>query len=317
MHSAWRRLPPTSRDPTMTSQIVTESQIPNVPLLFRGKVRDIYDLGDRLLLVATDRISAFDVVLPTAIPDKGAVLTQLSAFWFGKTRSIVPNHLISTDPRSYPDPLPQHADQLAQRSTLVWKTERLDVECVVRGYLAGSAWAEYKKQQTVCGQLLQSGLRRNERLAEPIFTPATKASSGHDENIGIDRMASLIGSDLTRRIVEISLEIYRFAHKFALTRGLILADTKLEFGILDGRLMLIDELLTPDSSRYWDVELYEPGRDQPSFDKQFVRDWLESSGWNKEPPAPELPPDVVERTSQKYRDAYRRLVGAPLPGSTM
>ena len=297
----------------MSSPIVTESQLPKSRLLFRGKVRDIYDVGDRLLLVATDRISAFDVVLPTPIPDKGRVLTQLSAFWFNRLSTIIPNHLLSTEPASYPPPLNQYSDQLAGRSMLVRKARRLDVECVVRGYLAGSAWNEYRRTQTVCGSSLPSSLRQSERLAEPIFTPATKAASGHDENIGIGQMKSLIGSDLTGQIIETSLRLYQTARDYALTRGLILADTKFEFGIFDDHLILIDELLTPDSSRYWDSELYEPGRDQPSFDKQFVRDWLETSGWNKQPPAPELPPDVVERTTQKYREAYRRLVGASLP----
>ncbi len=297
----------------MTSQIVTESQIPGIPLLFRGKVRDIYDLGDRLLLVATDRISAFDVVLPTPIPDKGRVLTQLSAFWFQRLASVVPNHLLSTDPRSYPTPLNQYAEQLAGRSMLVRKARRLDVECVVRGYLAGSAWNEYRRSQTVCGSVLPAGLRQSERLAEPIFTPATKAATGHDENISIGHMTNLIGAELTRQIIEASLRLYQIARDYALGRGLILADTKFEFGLINGRLTLIDELLTPDSSRYWDSELYEPGRDQPSFDKQFVRDWLETSGWDKQPPAPALPADVVERTTQKYHEAYRRLVGASLP----
>jgi len=297
----------------MSSPIVTESQLPGASLLFRGKVRDIYDLGDRLLLVATDRISAFDVVLPTPIPDKGRVLTQLSAFWFNRLSAIVPNHLLSIEPASYPPPLNQYADQLAGRSMLVRKAQRLDVECVVRGYLAGSAWSEYRRTQTVCGSPLPSGLRQSERLAEPIFTPATKAATGHDENISIGQMNNLIGPELTAQIIETSRRLYQTARDYALTRGLILADTKFEFGMFDGRLILIDELLTPDSSRYWDSELYEPGRDQPSFDKQFVRDWLETSGWNKQPPAPALPTDVVERTTQKYREAYRRLVGASLP----
>ncbi len=295
--------------------LMTESHLGGVPLLFRGKVRDIYDLGDRLLLVATDRISAFDVVLPTPIPDKGVVLTQLSAFWFGKTRSIIANHLIGVAVREYPEQVREAVDELAGRSMLVWKTRRIDVECVVRGYLAGSAWAEYRRSGTVCGQELPPGLAWNARLPNPIFTPATKAASGHDENISVERMADVVGSELTQKIIEVSLALYRFAHDYARSRGLILADTKLEFGILDDRLILIDELLTPDSSRYWDLELYEPGREQPSFDKQYVRDWLDASGWNRKPPAPVLPPDVVERTSQKYRDAYRRIVGTSLPGS--
>lgn len=298
----------------MSASPVSQTQLDGVSLLFRGKVRDVYDLGDDLLLVATDRISAFDVVLPTPIPDKGAVLTQLSAFWFDKTSSIIRNHCVCTDVARYPAPVRRYADQLTGRSMLVKKARRLDVECVVRGYLAGSAWAEYRRRGTVCGRRLPSGLIWNEQLPEAIFTPATKAVSGHDENIGIDRMAELLGDDLANRIVATSLQIYRYAHDYARTRGLILADTKMEFGVLDDDLILIDELLTPDSSRYWDSERYEPGRDQPSFDKQYVRDWLEAVGWNKEPPAPVIPPEVVERTSQKYRDAYRRLVGAPLEG---
>lgn len=300
----------------MTRPPLTESHLAGVPLLFRGKVRDLYDLGDRLLMVATDRISAFDVVLPNPIPDKGRVLTQLSAFWFERTAAIVPNHVVSVQVEEYPEPLPRYSELLAGRSMLVRKARRLDVECVVRGYLAGSAWNEYQRSGTVCGTRLPAGLIWNQRLAEPIFTPASKASTGHDENISLARMADLLGGELTRRIVEMSLAIYRFAHGYALSRGLILADTKLEFGLIDDQLILIDELLTPDSSRYWDAELYEPGRDQPSFDKQFVRDWLETSGWNKQPPAPSLPLDVIERTSQKYRDAYRRLVGVALPGGS-
>jgi phosphoribosylaminoimidazole-succinocarboxamide synthase len=286
-----------------------------VPLLFRGKVRDIYDLGDRLLLVATDRISAFDVILPTPIPDKGAVLTQLSAFWFRKLADVVPNHFISADPSTYPAPLAEQAELLEGRSMLVRKAARFDVECVVRGYLAGSAWNEYRQSGTVCGQPLPPGLRQSERLEKPIFTPATKAATGHDQNISVAEMARLVGRDRTDEIAGVSLELYDRAHAFALSRGLILADTKLEFGVLDGRLILIDELLTPDSSRYWDSERYDVGRSQPSFDKQFVRDWLELSGWDKQGPPPVLPPDVVEHTSQKYREAYRRLVGTPLPGS--
>ena len=294
---------------------MTRSRLEGVPLLFRGKVRDIYDLGAQLLLVATDRISAFDVVLPTPIPDKGVVLTRLSAFWFQATRAIVPNHMVSIDVREFPLPVRGDVDELSGRSMLVRKTRRIDVECVVRGYLAGSAWAEYRRSHAVCGQSLPPDLVWNQRLPEPIFTPATKASSGHDQNISVERMAEIVGTDLTKQILDVSLKLYRFAHDYARARGLILADTKLEFGLLDDGLILIDELLTPDSSRYWDLERYEPGREQPSFDKQFVRDWLDASGWNKEPPAPALPPDVIARTSQKYRDAYRRIVGAPLPGS--
>lgn len=297
----------------MSYPMITQSNIDGVPLLFRGKVRDVYNVGNRLLLVATDRISAFDVVLPTPIPDKGVVLTQLSAFWFQRTAPLIPNHLLTTDAQDYPPPLNLQSDLLMGRSMLVRKAQRIDIECVVRGYLAGSAWNEYRRSQTVCGEPLRGGLRQCERLPEPIFTPATKAATGHDENISFARMSTIVGADLARHMMEVSIRVYQHARDYALTRGLILADTKMEFGLLDGRLILIDELLTPDSSRFWDSELYEPGRDQPSFDKQFVRDWLETSGWNKQPPAPTLPPDVVERTSLKYREAYRRLVGTSLP----
>ncbi len=293
----------------MRASTVVETHLSDVRLLFRGKVRDLYDLGDKLLIVATDRISAFDVVLPTPIPAKGAVLTQLSAFWFRRTAPLVPNHFLSSDVADFPKALADQAEVLAGRSMLVRKARRLDVECVVRGYLAGSAWAEYQQSQMVCGQRLPSGLRQSEPLPEPIFTPAIKAAAGHDENISIQRMSSIVGADLTERIIQLSIQIYRAGSEHAASCGLILADTKLEFGLLDGKLILIDELLTPDSSRFWDAERYEVGRSQPSFDKQFVRDWLEMVGWAKQPPAPELPSDVVERTSRKYREAYRRLTG--------
>jgi phosphoribosylaminoimidazole-succinocarboxamide synthase len=272
----------------------------------------VYDLGDQLLIVATDRISAFDAVLPTPIPDKGLVLTQISAFWFQRTADIAPNHLLTTDVAAFPAPLRAHADLLEGRSMLVRRARRIDVECVVRGYLAGSAWSEYSRSQSVCGQNLPAGLRQGERLDRPIFTPATKAASGHDLNISVSQMASLVGSELTEQIADVVLKIYQAAHDYATARGLILADTKLEVGLIDGKLIVIDELLTPDSSRFWDAEQYDVGRPPPSFDKQFVRDWLESSGWDKTSPPPSLPPDVVNRTSQKYREAYHRLVGTPL-----
>jgi phosphoribosylaminoimidazole-succinocarboxamide synthase len=299
----------------VTLSTLSQTDLPGVALLFRGKVRDIYDLGDALLLVATDRISAFDHVLPTPIPDKGVVLTQLSAFWFQRTETIVPNHFLSTDPASYPTPLPVYAQTLAGRSMLVRKARRIDVECVVRGYLAGSAWSEYRQGGTVCGERLPPGLQQSEKLAQPIFTPATKASSGHDQNVSRAEVARLIGAELTAQIERVAVEIYTRAHDYCRTRGLILADTKMEFGLLDGGLILIDELLTPDSSRFWDAERYDVGRSQPSFDKQFVRDWLETSGWDKQSAPPALPIDVVDRTSQKYREAFRRIVGSPLPGS--
>lgn len=298
----------------MIESPVTETNVAGAPLMFRGKVRDVYDLGDRLLIVATDRISAFDVILPTPVPDKGVVLTQLSAFWFQKTAGIAPNHFVASDVVDYPPPLCEQAAVLDGRSMLVRKARRIDVECVVRGYLAGSAWAEYNRSQTVCGQRLPGGLRQSERLETPIFTPASKAATGHDVNISIEEMAHLVGSSLTEEIRSVATRIYEFAREFASSRGLIVADTKLEVGLVDDKLIVIDELLTPDSSRFWDAEHYDVGRSQPSFDKQFVRDWLETSGWDKVSPPPSLPPDVVERTSHKYREAYRRLVGTPLPG---
>jgi phosphoribosylaminoimidazole-succinocarboxamide synthase len=298
----------------VSSPTISETNLTGAPLLLRGKVRDIYDLGELLLLVATDRISAFDAVLPTPIPDKGTVLSSLSAFWFARTAHLVQNHFISDDVTTYPPELAAHSALLAGRSMLVRKAHRIDIECVVRGYLAGSAWTEYRRDGTVCGQKLPIGLRQSERLASPIFTPATKVETGHDVNISISRMAELVGSALTEQIQSVATRIYQEAHDYALTRGIIVADTKLEVGLVNGALILIDELLTPDSSRFWDAEHYDIGRSQPSFDKQFVRDWLESSGWDKVGPPPRLPPDVVDRTSQKYREAYRRLVGTPLLG---
>jgi phosphoribosylaminoimidazole-succinocarboxamide synthase len=301
----------------MNPPTVTETHLAGVPLLFRGKVRDIYDLGDRLLLVATDRISAFDVILPTPIPDKGAVLTGLSSFWFTRTASLVPNHYLTSDVASYPEAVADYRPLLDGRSMLVRRAKRIDIECVVRGYLAGSAWNEYRSHGTVGGRIFPPGLRQSQKLVRPIFTPTTKAETGHDESMSIERMAELIGTDLTNQIEAVAIRVYQEAHDFALTRGIILADTKLEFGQIDGQLIVIDELLTPDSSRFWDAESFDVGRSQPSFDKQFVRDWLETSGWDKVSPAPHLPPDVVERTSHKYREAYRRLVGTPLPGRTL
>jgi len=291
----------------MATEPLLQSDLPGVPLLFRGKVRDIYDLGDRLLLVATDRVSAFDVVLPTGIPGKGALLTQLSAFWFEATRGLVPNHLVTARVEEFPEPLPRFAEQLRGRAMLVRRAQRIDVECVVRGYLAGSAWAEYRKSGTVAGLRLPASLRESERLPEPVFTPATKAASGHDQNISVAELRDLAGADLARKLEERSLALYRFAHERALARGIILADTKFEFGWLGGEVILIDEALTPDSSRFWSAADYRVGQSQPSFDKQYVRDWLEASGWNKEPPAPALPPEVVQKTAEKYREAYERL----------
>jgi phosphoribosylaminoimidazole-succinocarboxamide synthase len=276
----------------------------------RGKVRDIYDLGDRLLIVATDRLSAFDTVLPTPIPDKGRVLTQLSLFWFDLLREVIANHVLSAT--DFPAPFDRYAGDLAGRSMVVRKTQALPIECVARGYLSGSGWKEYQSTGKVCGIALPTGLWESSILPEPIFTPATKAVSGHDENISFDRAAEIIGRPLAERIRSLTLDIYRRAAAYAEPRGILLADTKFEFGILHGELIWIDEALTPDSSRFWPAAQYEPGGPQPSFDKQFVRDYLESIRWPKTPPGPELPADVVEATRAKYRQAYRILVGREL-----
>jgi phosphoribosylaminoimidazole-succinocarboxamide synthase len=288
------------------------SPVLSLPLYRRGKVRDVYDLGERLLIVTTDRLSAFDCVLPTPIPDRGKVLTQLSAFWFSRTLPLIPNHLITTDLRAFSEVLGQPAEALAElegRTMLVWRAQRIPFECVVRGYLAGSGWRDYARTGAVCGIRLPRGLREGERLPEPIFTPATKNEAGHDENVPFEAVAEVVGEGLAERLRETSLMLYRFLHDYAYGRGLVLADTKFEFGIREGKLMLIDELGTPDSSRYWDREAYESEGSMESFDKQFVRDYLERIGWNKQPPAPPLPPEVVEATRARYLEAYRRLTG--------
>ena len=289
------------------------TSLDGLPLHARGKVRDIFDLGNELLLVATDRISAFDYVLGSGIPDKGRVLTQLSVFWFERTRHIVANHLIATDPQHFPAAARQHAAVLQGRSMLVRKTQPIPVECVARGYLSGSGWKEYKTAGEVCGIRLPAGLRESDRLPEPIFTPATKAASGHDINISEIAAGELIGTDLVGRLRDLTLALYNHGARHAESRGIILADTKFEFGLLpSGELILIDEVLTPDSSRYWPMDQYAPGKAQPSFDKQFVRDYLEEIGWNKQPPVPSLPDRVVEGTRAKYLEAYRRLTGHDL-----
>ena len=276
-------------------------------------MRDLFDLGDRLLLVATDRISAFDYVLGSGIPDKGRVLNQLSAFWFERTRHIVPNHLISIDAAAFPAAAKAHASVLQGRSMLGRKTAPLPVECVARGYLSGSGWKDYKATGELCGITLPAGLRESDRLPEPIFTPATKADSGHDENISEADAANVVGHELVARLKRLTLELYAHGVAHAESRGIILADTKFEFGLTDsGELLLIDEMMTPDSSRYWPKDQYAPGGPQASFDKQYVRDYLESIKWNKQPPVPSLPTDVVERTRSKYLDAYRRLTGREL-----
>ncbi len=279
----------------------------------RGKVRDIYEVGDALLMIATDRISAFDYVLGSGIPDKGKVLTQLSAFWFARTRAIVANHVITTAVDEYPAALRGDADTLRGRSMLVTRTDPVPVECVARGYLSGSGWKEYVATGSVCGIPLPAGLRESDRLPAPLFTPATKAKSGHDINISEEEAARLVGRDLIARLKALTLELYAFGAAHADSCGIILADTKFEFGLLpDGRVLLIDEVMTPDSSRYWPKDQYAAGGPQPSFDKQFVRDYLEAIRWNKQPPVPSLPDDVVSRTREKYVDAYRRLTGRSL-----
>jgi phosphoribosylaminoimidazole-succinocarboxamide synthase len=292
------------------NSVMLESNFAGLKLRARGKVRDIYDLGDRLLLVATDRLSAFDVVMPTPIPDKGRVLTQLSLFWFEKLAGVVPNHVLTTT--QFDGELAPYAEELAGRAMVVRKAEPILVECVVRGYLAGSGWKDYRQSGAVCGIPLPAGLRESSRLPEPIFTPSTKASEGHDQNISFDEVKQMVGADLAGRLRETSLEIYRRASQYAAGRGILIADTKFEFGLLDGGLVWIDEALTPDSSRFWPADGYEAGRAQPSFDKQYVRDYLERSGWNKQPPGPALPTEVVAGTQAKYREAYRRLVGRDL-----
>ncbi|MBI5201951.1 MAG: phosphoribosylaminoimidazolesuccinocarboxamide synthase [Elusimicrobia bacterium] len=296
---------------TMTVTTLMQSEIPGLKLSARGKVRDIYDLGDRLLIVATDRLSAFDVVLPTPIPDKGRVLTQTSAFWFKKTAHLVPNHLLSADFDEIVRQLPGKPalDRAAYdgRMMLCKKAKRFDAECVVRGYLAGSGWKEYKKSQSVCGHKLPAGLDEAARLPEPIFTPSTKAEQGHDENIDLEQLAKIVGAGPAKELEKLTLELYKFGADFMRPRGLILADTKFEFGLLDGKIILIDEAMTPDSSRFWDAKLYRTGTSPESFDKQFVRDYLERIGWDKNPPGPALPSDVVEGTSRRYREALERL----------
>ena len=274
----------------------------------RGKVRDIYEAGDALMMVASDRISAFDVVLPTAIPDKGRVLSGLSLHWFEQTAGIVPNHLLTADVVRFPEPFTGDPD-LAGRAMLVKRARMVPIECVARGYLSGSGWKEYRQNGTVCGIELPEGLVEADRLPEPIFTPATKAATGHDINISLDEAAEIVGRGLAERLKELTLAVYEHAARAALERGIILADTKFEFGFADGQLTLCDEALTPDSSRFWPADRYAPGGPQPSFDKQYVRDWLDASGWNHEPPPPDLPDEVVQNTAARYREAYERLTG--------
>lgn len=297
----------------MASHVISTTEFKTLTLRGRGKVRDIYDLGDRLLIVATDRISAFDVVMPNPIPDKGKVLTQLSKFWFDLTKETLANHVISTEVELFPGECRPYQEMLRGRSMLVVKADPLPVECVVRGYLSGSGWEEYKKTGEVCGIRLPAGLVESSKLEDPIFTPATKAEVGlHDENITFERMEKIIGKELAQKLRSLSISIYKKARDFAEQKGILIADTKMEFGIKDGKLLLIDELFTPDSSRFWPKDEYQPGGPQKSFDKQFLRDYLFSIKWDKNPPAPLLPEEVIQKTREKYLEAYERLVGNPL-----
>jgi len=286
--------------------------LPGIKKLKSGKVREVFDLGDSLLFVATDRISAFDCVMPNGVPRKGEVLTQLSHFWFEQTSWIVPNHVLAQAGAPLPPSLEPFSPQLARRSMIVKKAKPLAIECVVRGYLSGSGWKDYQRTGHVCGIKLPSGLQNSSQLPAPLFTPATKAETGHDENISFEAACEITGREIAEKARDLSLKLYTFAAEHALKRGIIIADTKFEFGLLDERLILIDESLTPDSSRFWPADLYLPGRNQPSFDKQFVRDYLETLSWNKQPPAPALPPDVIAKTTRKYLEAYERLTGKSL-----
>lgn len=295
-------------NPSTHMNTLLQTHFPTLKLLGRGKVRDIYDLGEHLLIVTTDRLSAFDVIMPQGIPHKGRVLTQLSAFWFQRTADIIENHLISVRVEDYPEVCRPYREQLVGRSMLVVKTQPLPVECVVRGYLSGSGWLEYKETGSVCGIKLSSGLKESDKLASPIFTPATKAEAGeHDENISFERAAQIVGKERAEQLRDFSIRIYQRGREMAEQRGIIIADTKMEFGVREGKLILIDELLTPDSSRFWPRASYKPGGSQPSFDKQFVRDYLLSIKWNKQPPAPNLPEEVVRVTSEKYLEAFAKL----------
>jgi len=303
---------PEKRTVIPTKTIILETDLAGVARHGRGKVRDVYRVDNELLIVATDRISAFDYILPTGIPDKGRVLTQLSIFWFDFLKDLTPTHFLTADVNQYPEPLRRYADQLEGRSMLVKRAEMVEIECVARGYLSGSGWKEYREHGTVCGIRLPAGLRESDRLPEPIFTPATKAQTGHDENISYERMCGIVGEELGRRLRDLTLEIYQRAARHAETKGIIIADTKFEFGFVGDELVLGDEVLTPDSSRFWPADTYKPGGAQFSYDKQFVRDYLESIGWNKQPPAPTLPEDVAAKTSEKYRQAYSALTGREL-----
>jgi phosphoribosylaminoimidazole-succinocarboxamide synthase len=293
----------------MSGNTLLQLDLPGIPKVRSGKVREMFDLGDRLLMVASDRISAYDVVMPNGIPRKGEVLTLFSHFWFDRAADLVPNHLLSKADEPLPEAVQPHADQIGRRAMVVKKAQPLAIECVVRGYLAGSGWKEYQKQGTVCGISLPDGLENSSQLPEPIFTPATKAEEGHDENISFDEAVNIVGKNVAEQARELSIKLYMRGRDHAAEKGIIIADTKFEFGIFEGELILIDEVLTPDSSRFWPADLYAPGRSQPSFDKQFVRDYLETLDWDKTPPGPELPAEIVQKTSEKYIEAYTRVTG--------
>lgn len=290
--------------------VIPETQFSDLELVRQGKVRDIFDTDDALLMVTTDRLSAFDVVLPDPIPEKGKVLNQISVFWFKLMESIVKNHIITTNVNEYPDQFKKYADALEKRSMLVRKAEPMSIECIVRGYISGSGWNSYKKEGHVCGIQLPEGLKESDKLETPLFTPSTKAEVGdHDINISFDEAVNIVGAQTAEKLRDLSLELYRKGADYALTKGIIIADTKFEFGLLDGEIILIDEILTPDSSRFWPADDYEPGRGQNSFDKQYVRDWLLNSGWDKTPPGPKLPEDVISTTAATYKEIYKRLTG--------
>ena len=293
----------------MSGNTLLQLDLPGIPKVRSGKVREMFDLGDRLLMVASDRISAYDVVMPNGIPRKGEVLTLFSHFWFDRAADLVPNHLLSKADEPLPEAVQPHADQIGRRAMVVKKAQPLAIECVVRGYLAGSGWKEYQKQGTVCGISLPDGLENSSQLPEPIFTPATKAEEGHDENISFDEAVNIVGKNVAEQARELSIKLYMRGRDHAAEKGIIIADTKFEFGIFEGELILIDEVLTPDSSRFWPADLYAPGKSQPSFDKQFVRDYLETLDWDKTPPGPELPAEIVQKTSEKYIEAYTRVTG--------
>ncbi|HDN86217.1 MAG: phosphoribosylaminoimidazolesuccinocarboxamide synthase [Candidatus Omnitrophota bacterium] len=296
----------------MNSKVIKFTRLPDIDFFKRGKVREIYDLGDKFLMIATDRISCFDVVLPTPIPYKGKVLTKLSAFWFEFTKDIIPNHFLTTRIEEFPERLQKYKEVLVGRSMLVRKVRPIPIECVVRGYLSGSAWREYKKTQSICGVKLPAGLKESDKLPYPIFTPATKEESGHDVNVTQEYIEKVVGKKVATTLKEVSISLYKRACLYAESKGIIIADTKFEFGFLNGDIILIDEVLTPDSSRFWPKEAYLPGKPQPSFDKQFVRDYLESLGWDKKPPAPNLPEEIVNQTTQRYLQALTMLTGESL-----